>query len=343
MATPVSEKAWDTVSRRQKKKRPPVESDDLWKLLHDGSDHIKEALRSKEDNYTLGLADLAELDALLRPHLLAWCRLVFPMGYRSFRGDYWIVPQGYIKIHIPTGATWHLGVITQRKKPELFLRGISPLHHWIGHVQEDYRTAYRSLKAWAIAQQSVPVEEESPFHFHGPPDYVVKLFWWVMFSGFRLGGKELPETLPHYKGTAKDLWKIFRKFYGPIRTKREPDFNSYYRLKRLLQYCLENPPVHFRVSQKIDRTKTEVWEVHDNWYSPSPAIKKMLAGQMPPGGLMSETRWYTDQQLLEFIEAERNWKPPPVDKKMAAHLKKFREDGIPNLPVYVKVLSLGYF
>jgi hypothetical protein len=308
-----------------KGKAPPIYSDSLWNLIQDSLPPLNEAFRPKE--YYISLEELKELDYLLRPNLLAWCRLVFPMGYRSLKGDYWVVPQGMVKIHLLSGATWHLGEKRDyKRRPKLLLRGITPLHWWMGHTHETYAPAARSLREWCLAQQNAPLVEEPPFH--KPTEEVVQLFYYVMFSGFMLGSVMIPDTKTTYRGTARDLWKIFKEFYGPERTKREPDFNSHHRMKKFLHWCLENDPIHFMVIHKIDRTKKEVWEMRDNWSSSSPVMRKKLEGKIPPAGIMSESK-LSDEELWEGILEDLAWESSPEDLKYnlenAERMKRFRE------------------
>jgi len=276
---------------------------------------LEEAFRPKKK---VTLEFLKELDALLRPHLLPWCRLVFPMGYRSLKGNYWVVPQGMIKIHLLSGATWHLGLRgLRRRKVSLLLRGITPLHWWIGHTGEYYETAARSLKAWCLAQQNAPAVEEPPFH--KPVEEVVRLFYYVMFC--------ISADYKYEKKTARDLWKIFKKVHGPIKTKQEPDFNSSYRMVKFLHYCLENDPGHFRLTHKIDRTKKEVWEIRSNWSSSNPAIKEKLKTLGCPPGMMTV---FSDEELWNNMLDDLLWEPPPVDLEREAHMARFRETHQPE-------------
>ena len=223
------------------------------------------SVSSQPDNTPkrIQLAVLQELDALVQPHLLTLYRdkLQIP-GYLSLSGSYWISPQMGVKFGL-------------RKRDEYFTMGLE------------------SLRAWALEQQGKPVVvPEHPFL--ETPEMLQIAFYAVMFSEF------FPSQDYKYETTARKIWKVFRKLYGPVRTRRMPDFQSSYRMLRFLHWCLENPPQDFTVTSRIEH-KSEKFTVKDLWMQPNP---ETLAKLKVYGKLRRGTRLKGAAQIsrLPFLE-----------------------------------------
>lgn len=103
---------------------------------------------------------------------------------------------------------------------------------WCEETKEYLQQGVKSLREWAIAQESV--EKKAEGVFDETPEKVQEIFYNIMF-GYG--------SLSHlYWGNSKGIWEFFKKIWGPVRTKSTPDFCSSYRMKRFLEWCLENPP-----------------------------------------------------------------------------------------------------
>jgi hypothetical protein len=239
------------------------------------------------------LAVLKELDALVQPYLLALYRdaLKIP-GNRSFYGGYWVSRPMGVKFSLRTGAIMRL-------KDNLIVPCSSALHIWTAMRNEYFTVGAETLRAWALEQQGKPiVEPEHPFH--ESPEMLQIIFWTVMFSDHF---KSLDYK---YRSTARDLWKVFSRLHGPVCTQRLPDFNSSYRMKRFLRWCLENPPQDFSLASHVEH-KTEIFEVRDLWMQPNPETlaKLKVYGKPLLNKWLEELRPSDDETLYNKMMEER--------------------------------------
>ncbi len=319
MDTSVIIEAEDVVSKNPfimpEGKPSPIQSNSLWTLLNDSLPYLDEAFRPKE--YTVSLDDLQELDWLLQPHLLALSRFLFPKGNLSFHKQYWICPKGSFKsgcggfkISLRNGAIFNKGKI---------LPGFNIFTLWLIYDRApSLRAAVISLLEWIESQEKVEKKPEPLFH--EDPEVLKMKFYQVMF------GECFPTRTHHrqhrYRGNATKIWEAFRDIHGPVRTNDTPDFRSSYCMARWLKWCMGIVPQDFTVTMEQDsRYKTWIYVVTNNWSDRSPAMKKKLEGKTPLG-----TKVLSEEELLEGMQEELLWEPPPVDLEMAARLARIGEE-----------------
>jgi hypothetical protein len=240
--------------------------------------YLDEAFRAKE--YNVSLDDLKELDWLLQPHILALCRFLLPDGHLSYKKKYWICPKGSLhkgvggfKINLRTGALFQMG--TGRIVPGYNVITLWMVSGWSAG-NRSLRGGVIDLLEWIKEQEKVPKKEEPLFH--ADPIFLEEMFYKIMFG---YGALDLRE----YRGTQMGMWKDFQSIWGPERTNDTPDFRSSYRMGRFLKkWCLGNDPQDFSVTLEYDsKTKTDVYVVTNNWYQPSPMMKKRPGGESPSG------------------------------------------------------------
>jgi hypothetical protein len=132
---------------------------------------------------------------------------------------------------------------------------------WLIHTGLEWYDLPRArelLWAWIAEARRLPDEVHRIPPFTRDPAELDRIFYVVMFE-WGLENK--------YRGTAKQLWTLFRKVHGPVRTRRLQDFSSNEYLLKFFRYRMETPSELFRL-EKVSgpRKKEEIWEVKDGAY-----------------------------------------------------------------------------